>query len=139
MRHYLFGNGEIAWLGNSTIEKLINSEKFQYHHNRIISGKTEDLSGDFSVDLEGEVFHVGNTNVDYSIFCEGDNCSVMYTMFARDGFWDVDYADEFIGGRILGIERYKTDGMGPNLERIGGTPYPYMPIIGTFLFPNPGY
>ena len=33
----------------------------------------------------------------------------------------------------------KPDGMGPNLERFGGTPYRYNTATRSFTFQNPGY
>ncbi|MFO7575031.1 MAG: hypothetical protein R6W67_07720 [Bacteroidales bacterium] len=138
INHYYRGRGTPITLGNNTIDALIKSKEFQYRHNRIISGKTTSPTGTFTVNLTGSVFHVGNTNVDYSIQCASGNCTVTYTMFARDGFWDVGFIDEYFMGRLLNKPLFKPDGPGPNLER-GGTPYPYMPIIGTSTFPNPGY
>jgi len=137
-QHYFNGNGSPITLGNNTIDALILSKKFQLKHQRIISGKTISMSGDFSVDLTFSVLHVGNTNVDYSIKCTSESCIVTYTLFVRDGFWDVDYIDEYSLGK-LGVPQLQPDGLGPNLERFGGTPYPYNPIIGTCTFPNPGY
>lgn len=138
LRRYLNGNGTPVRLGNKTIETLILSEGFQTRHQRIVTGKTTSLSGNFSVDLTGSIFHVGRTNVDYSINCASGDCTVTYDLFVRDGFWDPDYLDENILGR-LGIPMFQPDGMGPNLERFGGTPYPYVPVKGTYDFPNPGY
>lgn len=106
---------------------------------RIISGKTTSLTGSFSVNLTGSVFHVGRTNVDYSIGYTNGNCTVTYDMFVRDGFWDPDFIDEYFMGRLLGEPLFQPDGPGPNLERFGGTPYPYNPVRGTYTFPNPGY
>ena len=138
LRHYFNGNGASATLGNSTVNALILSDGFQMRHQRIISGKTTSLAGNFSVDLTRSIFHVGRTNIDYSINCESGDCTVTYDLFVRDGFWDVDFIDENILGR-LGLPSFEPDGLGPNLERSGGTPYPYTPIRGTHIFPNPGY
>lgn len=85
------------------------------------------IEGNFSVDLTDETFHIGRTNVDYKVSSNGQSSSVTYTLFARDGFWDVDFIDEKAGMQ-------KSDGPGPNLERFGGTPYHYKPREGTYFF-----
>jgi len=136
LRHYFNGNGTPVTLGNNTINALVLSGDFQSRHQRIISGKSTSLNGSFSVNLTSNIFHVGRTNVDYSIKCVPGNCSVTYDLFVRDGFWDVDFINErFLKGAPL----FQPDGPGPNLEMFGGTPYPYIPIRGTYTFPNPGY
>jgi len=137
IKHYYNGRGTPVTLGNKTVDALIKSKKFQYHHNRIITGQTTRLIGNFSVNLEWIVFHVGDTNVNYSIEVGPESCTVTYELFADDGFWDVDYLAELTLGK-MGQPNFIPDGLGPNLER-GGTPYPYIPIIGTYTFPNPGY
>jgi hypothetical protein len=97
------------------------------------------MKGSFSVDMTSSVFHVGRTNVNYSINCASGNCNVTYNLFANDGFWDVDFVDEKVLGGWFGIRQYQPDGLGPNLERLGGTPYPYIPTTVIYSFPNPGY
>lgn len=139
LKHYFTGGGIAVSLGNNTIDALISSDEFQARHQRIITGKTTALSGNFSVNLEGSIFHIGRTNVDYSIHCVNGICTVTYDMFVRDGFWDPDYVDEYIMGRLFGESRFQPDGLGPNLERFGGTPFPYKPVRGTCKFPDPGY
>jgi len=136
------GNGAPISLGPNTVNALLNHNAFQYKHNRIIAGQTTELTGNFGVNMEGSVFHVGRTNVNYSINCASGNCNVTYELFANDGFWDVDYIDENTLGRIPYIRDWTNttpDRLGPNLERFGGNPYPYIPTIRIFTFPNPGY
>ena len=135
-KHYFQGDGTPVHIGPQTLKKVINSKKFQAKHKRIISGKTTSLNGDFSVNLTTKAIFVGRTNVNYSIECYGDICSVTYDVFINDGFWDVDFIDENTLGR-WGIE--PPDGPGPNLERFGGTPYYFAPIQLDFYFTNPGY
>jgi len=136
--HYMYGNGRAARLGENTINTLLYSEEFRLRHNRIVGGKTTLLTGKFSVDLTGDIFHIGRTNIYYSIICSGGECVVKYVLFADDGFWDVDFVDENILGR-MGIRKFQPDGLGPNLERFGGTPYPYIPVFKEYKFNNPGY
>lgn len=88
--------------------------------------------------MTSKVFHVGNTNVDYSTNCAGGNCITIFSEFVRDGFYDADFIDENVLGR-LGVPFCKPDGLGPNLERFGGTPYMYIPSIFKITYPNPGY
>ncbi len=97
------------------------------------------MKGNFSVDMTKIIFHVGRTNVNYSINCTFEKCIVTYNLFANDGFWDVDFVDEKVIGGWFGILQFQPDGMGPNLERLGGKPYPYIPSTIIYSFPNPGY
>lgn len=136
--HYMNGGGASVDIGPTSIQSLIDSEDFQFRHGRITGGLTSALSGNFSVDMTGTVFHIGRTNVEYNIECSGENCTVTYTLFVNDGFWDVDFIDENILGR-LGSRRHQADGMGPNLERFGGQPYHYNTATRSFTFTNPGY
>lgn len=119
------------------IKDLITSKTFQAKNNRIISGKTTSMKGDFSVDLTYTDVFVGRTNVNYSIQILGANILVTYSMFVNDGFWDPDV----IGEHFLQKpgNQYLPDGMGPNLEFSGGHPYPFIPVVGTETVPNPGY
>lgn len=136
--HYFNGGGRSVDLGPNTINLLLNHPDFQRRHARITGGLTTSLTGNFSVDMTGDMFHVGRTNVAYSVAVNGNQCTVTYTLFVNDGFWDPDYIDEF-AGRITGIGRWQPDGMGPNLERLGGQPYYYNTTTRSFTFQNPGY
>ncbi len=136
--HYYNGNGAPVSLGPETVNSVLYSKEFKNAHNRIKSGQTPLMSGRFKVDLTASVFHVGRTNVQYSIMCAGANCTVNYSLFVDDGFWDANFMDENTIGR-MGIEKFQPDGLGPNLELEGGTPYPYIPKNFTSTFENPGY
>ena len=128
-RHYLFGDGSAAHIGPKTTTSLLNSPEFLSTHKGIISGQTKS-SGMFNINMTKRVFHIGRTNVGYSIAPGGK--SVTYQLYINDGFWDPDFIDE----KFLGPNSpyFKPDGMGPNLERFGGTPYPYIPTTITFPF-----
>lgn len=136
--HYFNGNGASVDIGPNSIDTLLGTEDFLTRHNRITGGLTTSLSGNFSVDMTWEVFHIGRTNVDYNVVCNGDECTVTYTLFGGDGFWDPDFIDENTLGR-LGLPWFQPDGPGPNLERFGGTPYHYNTATRSFTFTNPGY
>ena len=136
--YYLNGEGGTVSLGPNTINTLLTHDSFLYRHERIISGQTTALQGNFSVNLTTDIFHVGRTNVNYSINCSSGNCTATYTLFASDGYWDVDYIDENTLGK-LGVKSETADGPGPNLERFGGVPYYYRPVTVKYKFPNPGY
>ncbi|GEM_PF-5365146 len=127
--HYLFGDGSAANIGPKTTNSLLNSPEFLKAHKGIISGQSN-TSGTFNVNMTKRVFHVGRTNVSYTIDPSGK--SVTYKLYDGDGFWDPDFIDE----KFLGPHSpyFKPDGPGPNLERFGGTPYPYVPTIITFPF-----
>lgn len=55
--------------------------------------------------------------------------NITYQLYINDGFWDPDFIDE----RFLSphSSNFKPDGMGPNLERFRGTPYPYINTVIT--------
>lgn len=136
--HYFHGNGEPVNIGSKTTFSLLTSPEFKYRESRIVSGQTTAMKGGFSVDMTRRVFHIGRTNVDYSISCGTQNCTVTFSLFVRDGFWDVDFIDENTLGKT-GLKQYQPDGMGPNLERLGGHPHSYNSVIIKFSFMNPGY
>ncbi|MDW3210924.1 MAG: RHS repeat-associated core domain-containing protein [Reichenbachiella sp.] len=117
---YLTGDGSPQEIGPKTSRSLMNSSRFRNFHNDIVLGR-ESTSGQFNVNMTDRVFHIGRTNVKYS--SNPDNNSITYKLFVNDGFWDPDFIDE----RYLGGPVNTPDGMGPNLERFGGTPYPYVP------------
>jgi len=133
--HYFNGNGEPADVGDKTTNELITSTKFQEKHAKITSQHVEP-SGYFSVDMTNKTFHIGNTGVDYSVTSNGNTSSVTYTLFTNtnkkssiysDGYWDPDFIDDWAGMQ-------KPDELGPNLERFGGTPYPYLTRERTYFF-----
>jgi hypothetical protein len=127
--HYLFGDGSAAHIGPKTTNSLLNSPEFLNAHKGIISGQSN-ANGTFNVNMTKRVFHIGRTNVNYNIDPSGK--SVTYKLYGGDGFWDPDFIDE----KFLGPNSpyFKPDGPGSNLERFGGTPYPYIPTIITFPF-----
>ena len=134
--HYFNGNGESADVGNKSTKELLSSSKFQEKHTKITS-KAVTPNGYFSVDLTKSTFHIGRTNVDYSVSKNKTSSSVTYTLFSRDGFWDPDFIDENTLGKIPIIRDWtdtKPDGPGPNLERFGGTPYYYKTRKRTYFF-----
>jgi RHS repeat-associated protein len=133
--HYFDGSGRPATIGNQTIEDLVKSKGFQMKHERIVAGKTTSMSGNFPVDMTTTAIFIGRTNVNYSLKCEGGNCTVQYELFANDGFWDIDFIDE----KFRGTGPFKPDGLGPNLERFNGTPYAFRSVKGWSTFKNPGY
>ena len=133
--HYYTGNGAAADVGDQSTRELLSSDKFQAKHNKITSEQVQ-AKGDFSVNMTGSTFHIGNTGVDYSVTNNGTSSAVKYTLFARDGFWDPDFIDENTLGKIPVIRdltNTKSDGSGPALER-GGTPYHYKTRERTFFF-----
>jgi YD repeat-containing protein len=129
--HYFNGNGEAADVGDQSTNELLSSSKFQEKHEKITTQEVQ-AEGNFSVDLTSSTFHIGNTNVDYSVTINGNTSAVNYTLFSRDGFWDPNFVAEKTLGKVF--NKFKPDGMGPNLEQPGGTPYPYKTRERTFFF-----
>ncbi|OYX10064.1 MAG: hypothetical protein B7Z16_18460, partial [Algoriphagus sp. 32-45-6] len=130
LKQYLFGDGTPQKIGSKTTNSLINTQAFKNAHNDIVKGK-KSLTGSFSVDMTDVVFHIGRTPVRYTTDIK--NQTVKYILYEGDGFWDVDFIDEKYGpGTSIGNINpniFKPDGPGPNLERLGGTPYEYLPTV----------
>ncbi|HFG0578615.1 TPA: RHS repeat-associated core domain-containing protein, partial [Flavobacterium psychrophilum] len=129
--HYYNGNGVAVDVGDQSTSQLLNSDKFQAKHTKITSEKVQE-SGNFSVDLTEATFHIGRTNVDYSVTNNNTSSAVTYTLFSGDGFWDPNFVAEKTLGKVF--DRYKPDGKGPNLETPGGVPYDYKTRVRTFFF-----
>ena len=133
------GNGQAVILGPNSVNILLNTAVFLGKHQKIISGLTSLRNGYFNVDLTYEgasVFHIGNTRVNYSITTQGELNIVTYTLFVGDCFCDPDYIDEKLSSLFIPSLLFVPDGLGPNLERFGGTPYRYIPTTVQFLFPK---
>ena len=120
--HYLSRKGGSVHIGDRTTNLLIYHPDFISRHNRIVAG-LESNRGEFHINMTDQVFHIGRTNIDYQF--NSNDGSVTYQLFVNDGFWDPDFIDEhFFGDSAPG---FRPDRMGPNLERFGGQPYPYIP------------
>ncbi|TSD63874.1 hypothetical protein FFF34_015000 [Inquilinus sp. KBS0705] len=130
--HYYSGNGQPVRLGPNTVAALLNSKQFKASYRNIKSGHVNTTNGRFNVNLTDAIFHVGRTNVTWSISNEGHKYTVVFNLFVDDGFWDPDFIDE----RYLKGPKFVPDGKGPNLER-GGTPYDYIPSTVIFKFERP--
>jgi RHS repeat-associated protein len=137
VNHYFNGNGQSADVGDQSTIELLQSNQFQEQHNLLTTDPKANTRGSFNVDMTNLTFHIGRTNVDYNITNNGNSNAVTYTLFSRDGFWDPDFISEKTLGKKMGIDRFKPDGMGPNLERFGGQPYYYLTRTRTFFFKPP--
>ncbi|HQD59172.1 MAG TPA: RHS repeat-associated core domain-containing protein [Bacteroidales bacterium] len=135
IKHYYNGNGEPVKIGENITNELLNTKEFKEYHNKIISGNAS-TPGNFGINMENkkDAFFIGNTRVDYDITTSKDNktCTVTYTIYTNDGFWDPNYIKENMGNKmasdinltllsakeIFGIdigyintEKFKPDGM----------------------------
>ena len=135
IKHYYNGNGEPVKIGENITNELLKTKEFKEYHNKIISGEVEN-KGYFNVNMEKEKksFFIGHTNISYKVTSSEDNknCTVTYTIYTNDGFWDPDYIKENMGNKmafdinitllsakeIFGIdigyintEKFKPDGM----------------------------
>jgi RHS repeat-associated protein len=122
IRHYLSGQGGSVALGPLTQSAIKNSADQQYRSERITSGQTPSTSGQYGVDVESSVYHVGDTPILYSTVCSGGTCVAIYVS-QGDGFWDPIYS---------------SDGVGPGGEFLG-SPFSYEPFIWTEEFIDPSY
>jgi RHS repeat-associated protein len=121
LSYYLTGNGAPADLGQNTQTLIKNSPEQLYRLNRIQTGATSSLSGNYQVDMTWSVYHVGKTPVDYNTVCSGNSCTTTFTAGVRDGFWDPT--------------QFSSDGAGPRGEF--GTPYAYVPFSWQDTYKNP--
>ena len=119
--HYYGGSGQSVNLGPTTTNLLKNHPEQQRREGRIRGGQTSSLSGNYGVNMESSMFHVGQTTVDYNTTCGSKSCVTNFTGFARDAFRDP-----------LDMER-----LGLPVIEPGGTPYPYNPYNWTISYPTP--
>lgn len=112
LEHYFNGNGETVELGPKTKDALRNHPVVQ-RQSEALRGTANHLRGNLRVDLEGEVYHVGKTRVDFSTICKCGVCTTTYVGFSNDGFWDPLAPTNF------------GDGIGGAWEIPGGTGYRY--------------
>ena len=147
--HYYFGKGKPIGLTTELGDKLVQTKDFQKRHRRILQGETTSLSGNFAVDMTfvdpNKTYFIGDTRVDYNITVSDDKktCTVTYTLFSHDGFYDPNYFAEECGNAARTcsfglIDIFKADGDGNNLE-LGGIPYNFISQERVFIFKNPGY
>ena len=147
--HYYFGKGKPIGLTTELGDKLVQTKDFQKRHRRILQGETTSLSGNFAVDMTfvdpNKTYFIGDTRVDYNITVSDDKktCTVTYTLFSHDGFYDPNYFAEECGNAARTcsfglIDIFKADGDGNNLE-LGGIPYDFISQERVFIFKNPGY
>lgn len=116
--HYYIGFGSEFTLPDVVVDDLLNHPDFLKEHNNILSGNYTSNIGNFGVNLKEEHYHIGRTRVDYVIGCYSQYCSVTYTLFSGDGFWDPVFGD--------------WDGSGWKGEI--GIPYPYAKVYKTYRF-----
>ena len=135
--HYFSGLGGVVDVGEITTGELLNSMKFKEKNYKITSGLSTSDEGNFPVNMNSLSLHVRNTRVDYSVKRNENSNSVTYSFFGTDGFWDPDFITEKTIGKVPLINKWTNstpDGMGPNLERFGGTPYHYAKRIITYFY-----
>jgi hypothetical protein len=113
MDHYQDGNGEPVELGPNTKNALRNHPLVQQQSEALKAGTAKHLNDNLSVEMRGEVYHVGKTRVDFSTACQSSSCTTTYVGFSNDGFWDPIAPTGF------------GDGIGGNWEIHGGTGYHY--------------
>ena len=129
LKHYFNGAGEVADVGDEAVELLVSSTVFKNKLKKITS-QTVVPQGNFSVNLTRKVFHIGKTNVNYSV-TKGVNCDIVsFELFINDGFWDPNFFKEKKNSN--NVSRIP-DGLGPNLE-LGGRPYRYAVRTRTYYF-----
>ena len=129
--HYKNGNGEPADVGDYARDAVIKSRVFQTKLNKITTQKVSS-KGNFSVDLTGNpvTFHIGKTNINYSVEKSKNRDMVTFEIFVDDGFWDPNFLRQSDHSKK---EQRHPDGPGPNLE-MGGIPYRYGVRTRSYFF-----
>jgi len=157
VRHYYKGNGTDVGLGDATMEVIINSIEFRIIEEEAKEAKVG-TSVETSIDMEYylRTFHIGDTHLSYKVSKSYNAKQITYTFFNNDGFWDVNFAAEFIcqktGNALANItknlipgflgrpghdfikKKVESDGTGPKYE-LWGTPYHYRPKTRTYFYP----
>ena len=113
LSHYLTGDGEAVDLGPNTRKALKKHPLVKRQSKALRAGTANHLNDNLSVELKGDIFHVGKTRVNFSTTCQSGSCTTTYVGFANDGFWDPIAPPGF------------GDGIGGNWEIPGGTGYHY--------------
>lgn len=129
IEHYFHGGGEPANMGANTVTALKNHPDQKIREERIRTGLTSRLSGNYAINMEPYVFHVGKTRVDYLTTCGTKFCITKFSGFTQDGFWDPLSSLKWLG--------VPEDGPGPQSELPGGKTYPYVPYHWIMSFPKP--
>lgn len=127
---YNTGDGSPRLIDQNSSMMVVNSPEFRRVIDRLVSGKANQISSSFDVDMTSKVFHIGDTNVDYETTIIGSYAYTVFRLFVRDGFWDPNVVAEALG--------VVPDDMGPNLETKGSRPYQYVPVVLVLKFANPG-
>jgi hypothetical protein len=127
--HYYLGEGEPVELGSESKQALREHPRVKQAYESLRTGRTKS-SGEFGIDMQSYVFHIGDTVIKYDTTCDGSTCDTVFTGFYKDGFWDPS--------RLLSDTFYSTpsDGSGPDSE-LGGTPYNYLPYHWEITFSQP--
>ena len=107
---YYLGGGKPADVGEIPTMELLNSQKFK---DNVEATTTQDrTSNEFPINLTLKTFHIGRTNVKYTVYPGKKSSHVTFTIFDNDRF--ADPLD-------IGIE-------------VGGTPYDYKTRTVTYYF-----
>ncbi len=125
LNHY-YQDGSPVELGPNTKKAMRNDENFKNVVKKLMNGTAKKRTSTFDIHLTGEVFHIGDSNVDYFTSCDFGNCTTKFRAFVRDGFWDP------VG---LGIE-VPAFNQG---QYMSPHPYDYIPYVFSITYKNPGY
>ena len=113
------------------LEQALKDASLAIITNKITTQKVAS-KGNFSVDLTGNpvTFHIGKTNINYSVEKSKNRDMVTFEIFVDDGFWDPNFLRQSDHSKK---EQRHPDGPGPNLE-MGGIPYRYGVRTRSYFF-----
>lgn len=123
---YFSGSGGMVDVGETTKMELRNSSLVKNQSKALRNGTALNHSGNLSVNLTGDTFHVGRTGVVFNTICSGSSCTTGYVGFIQAAN----------GGSVAsGLDSF-SDPLGLGIEIYGGTPYSYAPYSWSETYSN---
>jgi len=124
---YFRGNGGMVELGDATKNELRNNPRIRNQSIALRNGTAKHLSGNLSIDLTGDTFHVGDTGVVFNTLCSGTTCTTGYV-----GFINCNISGGSVATSLDGF----SDPFDLGFELPGGTPYVYVPYSWSETYEN---
>ncbi|MBD0726698.1 hypothetical protein B6A10_16120 [Flavobacterium sp. L1I52] len=56
--------------------------------NALINGTANRITADFAIHMTTDIFHIGDSRVNYETHCADGTCTTIFTAFIGDGFRD---------------------------------------------------
>ncbi|MFV5701600.1 hypothetical protein ACM55F_06975 [Flavobacterium sp. XS2P12] len=125
VEHY-YEDGSPVELGPNTKLALLNDKDYRRVLGALKAGTAVSRTDKFDIHFTWKVFHIGDSNVNYSTSCTTGNCTTRFSAFVGDGFrdpLDLGFETSFNSGDVNFMAK----------------PYNYIPYNFSVSYPNPGY